>query len=183
VSGKVEVFDVWDSRPLAGRPIAELLRQSVAQLPDSSNSEALGAEENARKSIAAVKANPSDAYAQINLGIVRLTLRLDQGLRKRCKDRPSGQRLPANQGHAKRLQRSQTRENSSHCDGRWVRQSPWARDIHCEFTAPTEDVHRASAEFLRQVCGPLTVLRFNDLHTGNTVEMTYQDFDAQLKGT
>lgn len=53
--------------------------------------------------------------------------------------------------------------------------------ITLESTAPKEDVLRASAEFLRQICGPLTVLRFNDLHTGKTVEMTYQEFEARMK--
>ena len=53
--------------------------------------------------------------------------------------------------------------------------------IALEYTAPEGDALRASAEFLRQICGPLTVLRCNDLHTGKTGEMTYQEFDAQMK--
>ena len=53
--------------------------------------------------------------------------------------------------------------------------------IALEYTAPEGDALRASAEFLRQICGPLTVLRCYDLHTGKTGEMTYQEFNAQMK--
>lgn len=66
-------------------------------------------------------------------------------------------------------------------DAGFVRVRGHGSFIAIEFTAPRENVCRASAEFLHQICGPLTVLRFNDLHAGKTVEMTYQEFDAQMK--
>ena len=64
-------------------------------------------------------------------------------------------------------------------DAGFVRVRGHGTYIALESTAPTEDVRRASAEFLRQVCGPLTVLRFNDLHTGKTVEVTHQEFEQR----
>ncbi len=52
--------------------------------------------------------------------------------------------------------------------------------IAIEFTAPTQAALRASAEFLRQACGPFTVLRFNNLQAGETIEMTYQEFVQRI---
>jgi hypothetical protein len=64
-------------------------------------------------------------------------------------------------------------------DAGFVRVRGHGTYIALEFTAAEENVRRASVEFLRQVCGPHTVLRFNDLHTGKTVEMIYEEFEAQ----
>jgi hypothetical protein len=66
-------------------------------------------------------------------------------------------------------------------DAGFVRVRGHGMYIALEFTAPKDIVHRASVEFLHHICGPLTVLRFNDLHAGNTVEMTYPEFEAQTK--
>jgi hypothetical protein len=68
-------------------------------------------------------------------------------------------------------------------DAGFVRVRGHGTYIALEFTAPTQDVHRASAEFLRQIYGPFTVLRFNDLHDGQTVEMTYQEFEVKEERT
>jgi len=53
--------------------------------------------------------------------------------------------------------------------------------IAIEFTAPTEAALRACRNLLDQVCGPFTVLRFNNLQTGETVEVTYQEFEQRMK--
>ena len=53
--------------------------------------------------------------------------------------------------------------------------------IAIEFTAPTEDALRACKSLLHQVCGPLTVLRFNNLSTNESLEMTFQEFERCLK--
>ena len=55
--------------------------------------------------------------------------------------------------------------------------------IAIEFTAPTETVLRACRNFLRQVCGPLTVLRFNSLggSKNETIELTYEQFEKRMK--
>lgn len=48
-----------------------------------------------------------------------------------------------------------------------------------EFTAPIEDVARACREFLRQVCGPYSVLRFNNVGTNESLELTYEEFEKR----
>lgn len=53
--------------------------------------------------------------------------------------------------------------------------------IAMEFTASTEDAMFASSPLLRQVCGPLTVLRFSNLETGESREMTFQEFESRAK--
>ena len=49
-----------------------------------------------------------------------------------------------------------------------------------EFTAPTEVSFRASRDFLGRVCGPYSVLRFNNVDTGESLELTYQEFDERM---
>jgi len=55
--------------------------------------------------------------------------------------------------------------------------------IAIEFTAPTETALRACRNFLRQVCGPLSVLRFNHLggKKNETIELTYEQFEERMK--
>ena len=53
--------------------------------------------------------------------------------------------------------------------------------IAIEFTAPTENALRACTNLMREVCGPLTVLRFNNVHTNESLQMTYQNFEERTQ--
>lgn len=52
--------------------------------------------------------------------------------------------------------------------------------IAIEFTAPTEDALRASRDFLGQVCGQYSVLRFNNIGANESLELTYQEFENRM---
>jgi hypothetical protein len=53
--------------------------------------------------------------------------------------------------------------------------------IAIEFTAPTNEAMIACSSLLRQVCGPLTVLRLNNLSTDESLEMAFQEFESRVK--
>ena len=53
--------------------------------------------------------------------------------------------------------------------------------ITFEFTVPTKEVLRACNDFLHEVAGPLSVLRFNNLRTNETIEFFYREFDEWMK--
>ena len=53
--------------------------------------------------------------------------------------------------------------------------------IKFEFTVPTKEALRASTNDLREVAGPLSVLRFNNLSTNETIEFFYKEFDEWMK--
>ena len=53
--------------------------------------------------------------------------------------------------------------------------------IAVEFTAPTKDALGACSSLLPEVCGPLTVLRFNNLRTNESLEMTFVEFEKRTK--
>ena len=42
---------------------------------------------------------------------------------------------------------------------------------------PTEDALRARRDFLGQVCGPYTVLRFSNIGANESLELTYHEFE------
>lgn len=69
-------------------------------------------------------------------------------------------------------------------DAGFVRVRGHGSYIAIEFTAPAETVLQACRNFLRQVCGPLTVLRFNNLggRENETIELTYEQFEERMKG-
>jgi Integrase core domain len=52
--------------------------------------------------------------------------------------------------------------------------------IAIKFTAVTEDASRACRDFLGQVCGPYSVLRFNNVGTNESLELTYQEFENRM---
>jgi hypothetical protein len=52
--------------------------------------------------------------------------------------------------------------------------------IAIEFTAATEKTLRASRDFLGQVCGPYSMLRFNNVDTGESLELTHQEFVERM---
>jgi hypothetical protein len=56
---------------------------------------------------------------------------------------------------------------------------PWTA---IEFTARTDDAMRASQDFLREVCGPYSALRFNNIGTGESLELTYREFEDRMSG-
>jgi len=68
-------------------------------------------------------------------------------------------------------------------DAGFVRVRGHGSFITIEFTASTETALRACRNFLQQVCGPLTVLRFNHLggSEDETIELTYEQFDDRMK--
>jgi hypothetical protein len=51
--------------------------------------------------------------------------------------------------------------------------------IAIEFTAETQDVLRASRDFLSQVCGPYSVLRFNNVGANESLELTFREFEER----
>jgi hypothetical protein len=53
--------------------------------------------------------------------------------------------------------------------------------IAIEFTAPTLNAMVACSSLLHEVCGPLTVLKFNNLGTNESLEMTFEDFEQSMK--
>jgi hypothetical protein len=63
----------------------------------------------------------------------------------------------------------------------FVRVRGHGRWIAIEFTAPTKDAMFACSPLLRQVCGPFTVLRFNNLETSESVGVTFQEFESRAK--
>jgi hypothetical protein len=52
--------------------------------------------------------------------------------------------------------------------------------IAIEFTALTEEASRACQDFLGQVCGPYSVLRFDNVGTNESLELTYQEFENRM---
>lgn len=53
--------------------------------------------------------------------------------------------------------------------------------ITFEFTVPMKESLRSCTNFLREVAGPLSLLRFNNLSTSETAEFFYKDFDEWTK--
>jgi len=66
-------------------------------------------------------------------------------------------------------------------DAGFIRLRGHGQWIAIEFTVSTEAALRACRKLLDQVCGPFTVLRFNNLQTSETAEMTYQEFEQRMK--
>jgi hypothetical protein len=54
--------------------------------------------------------------------------------------------------------------------------------IAIEFTVSTKKALSACEPLLKQVCGPLTLLRFNNLSTNENVEATYREVEVRVRG-
>ncbi|MGD0215089.1 MAG: hypothetical protein ABSB87_17820 [Terriglobales bacterium] len=65
--------------------------------------------------------------------------------------------------------------------GGFIRVRGHRTHITFEFTVPTKTALRACSNFLGNVAGPLTALRFNNLSTNETIEFFYTEFEEQVK--